>query len=199
PAGGQTAHLVGVNATNGSTVWTSEPGFFTGWPAPCVDEATAVCGTDAASQNTQVVRVAAANGRPLASPAISTNPSGRDLGPGLFDPGTRNPDLLVAVSGGEVAWRQPLAKVFNQRGLSSDNGWNFDRVPASGLFVGSVSGAPVTRTKTTAVIDLASNMTAGFRIATGATVWRAPGTEYSCNELPCTGSTAPSGTGASPI
>ncbi len=53
--------------------------------------------------------------------------------------------------------------MFPPSGLSSDNGWDFGLVPAAGLFVGSVSGAPVSSAGSSETIDLSRTMTAGFR------------------------------------
>src|SRR5262249_37039034 len=80
-----------------------------------------------------------------------------------------------------------LASVFPAPGLSTDNGWDFDRVPAAGLFVGSVAGPPVSSTGSSATIDLSRVMTAGFRISDGTAVWRDAGTLYACGWLPCPG------------
>ncbi len=192
----QTAELVGVDARDGLTTWSSDSFEFTGWPAPCPDDPAVICVGGTIGPQTQVMRFAAATGKPLKSPVVATETVGRDLGPNLFDSGARDPDELVAVSRGSVAWKQPLASVFNEPGLSSDNGWNFDRVPTAGLFVGSVGGPALSQTNTSAVIDLGRSMTAGFRIADGAAVWREPGTQYVCSTLPCSGSALPSRTGA---
>jgi hypothetical protein len=86
-----------------------------------------------------------------------------------------------------VVWRVALSKVFPETGFSTDNGWNFDRVPADGLFVGSVFGAPVSTTASQDVVDLSKTATAGFRIANGAEVWRDAGSTYICGPLPCPG------------
>jgi hypothetical protein len=95
--------------------------------------------------------------------------------------------MLLAVSGASVAWTRTLASVFPAPGLSTDNGWDFDRVPAAGLFVGSVAGPPVSSTGSSATIDLSRVMTAGFRISDGTAVWRDAGTVYACGLLPCPG------------
>src|SRR5205085_3205451 len=105
---GHTAQLVGVDERTGSVAWHSQPREFNGWPVLCPDDATVVCttATDPAAQ-TALLRLEAATGHQLPSPIISTDSAGRDLGPGLYDPGTRTPDLLVGVVGGSVTWRHP--------------------------------------------------------------------------------------------
>src|SRR5262249_49183058 len=72
-------------------------------------------------------------------------------------------------------WTRTLASVFPAPGLSTDNGWGFDRVPAAALFVGSVAGPPVSSTGSSATIDLSRVMTAGVRISDGAAAWRDAG------------------------
>ena len=197
--GAEKATLVGVDARSGAIRWHSAPGAFSGWPTACPDEDTVVCvsNQDPLTGHTQVMRFAATDGHPLASPVIS-NAAGRDLAPGLYDPGNRNPDLLVAVNGGAVAWDQPLGSVFTVRGLSTDNGWNFDRIPATGLFVGSVDGPPVSESANAAVIDLTRTMTAGFKITNGRPVWTDPGSQYVCSVLPCPGTANPNASGYQP-
>jgi hypothetical protein len=189
PAGGETAELVAAVAHTGVTVWSSRPGVFTGWPGRCVDDPSVVCvtGQVGTSPQAQLLRFTAATGAPLASPTISPDSSGRDLGPDLYDPGDRSPEMLLATSGSAVAWQRPLSGIFTDTGLSTDNGWNFDRVAQVGLFVGSVQGPAVSSTSTQDVENLASTMTAGFRIADGAEVWKDSGTSYVCSILPCPG------------
>ena len=134
-----------------------------------------------------MLRFTATTGTRLRSAVISTGTPGRDLGPGLYDPGIRTPEVLVGVTGGAVVWRRPLSSVFDQAGLSTDNGWNFDFVPNRGLFVGSVAGPPLSQTANSDVIDLSRTMTAGFRTRDGGLVWTSVGTQYICMILPCTG------------
>lgn len=76
---------------------------------------------------------------------------------------------------------------------STDYGFNFDRIPTAGLFVGSVGVKPASAIpKVSAVSDLSQYMTAGFRISNGTVAWRDPGTEYACNiPLPCPATDGP--------
>lgn len=184
PAGPDpTAKMVGVDGRSGTVKWTAEPaGQYFDWPLPCVDDPTAVCTTGGVTgtKSSRLVRFRAADGKPLPAPLISTTDVARQLGPDIFDPGTRSPEQLVAVNGATVAWRRPLASVFPLPGSSSDTGWDFDRVPALGLFVGSVGGPPVTATAGRIVSDLSKVATAGFRISDGTTIWRNPGSQYVC-------------------
>lgn len=184
------AELVGVDAATGRQLWHTPTGMFEDWPAPCPDNPLDICTTGSLGQAQQTValRFRASDGAAAGAAVISQSPGGRSLGPDLFDPGTRDPEMLLAVSGPSVAWTRTLASVFSSPGLSSDNGWDFNLVPAAGLFVGSVSGAPVSTTGSSETIDLSQSMTAGFRISDGTAVWRDPGTLFACGQpLPCPG------------
>jgi hypothetical protein len=119
---------------------------------------------------------------------ISQSAGGRRIGADLYDPGVRDPKAMVAVSGDSVKWTQPLASVFSLHGESTDWGWNFDRIAAPGLFVGSVGGPPVESTATAGTISPARAMTAGFRTSDGSVAWQDAGTIYACGQpLPCPG------------
>jgi outer membrane protein assembly factor BamB len=187
----RSARLVGVDAASGRTAWQSQPGAFTTWPLPCADNPSVICTTGymaAAAFGASYLRFDSRNGTLLPSPSISPGTTGRLLGEGLFDPGTRQPEELLAVKGSTMAWSRTLASIFPMPGASTDWGWNFDRIPRIGLYVGSVGSRPLVYTRSRVVEDLAGNMTAGFRVSDGSVVWRAPGTEYACWELPCPGS-----------
>jgi hypothetical protein len=156
----------------------------------CVDDATAVCTTGfelGQPQQARELRFTAATGKQLPSPTFPAGSSPRSLAPDLFDLGARNPEEFAATKGATLVWRKGLRSVFTLAGASTDNGWNFDRVPRAGLFVGSVMGAPVSSTATSAVFDLSKTMTAGNRISDGTTAWRDAGTHYACSDLPCPG------------
>ncbi len=187
----QTAQLVSVAAASGTIAWAAPPALFTGWPIPCVDEPADVCvtSTSAAGNGTTLLRYVAATGRPLAPVVVSSAQAGRDLAPDLFDPGDRSPEVLLATSGGSVSWHRPLSGAFPRAGYSTDNGWNFDRVPAVGLFVGSVQGPPVSSSAGQGAFDLSRTASAGVRISDGSVVWRDQGSQYLCSLLPCPGMT----------
>jgi outer membrane protein assembly factor BamB len=184
------SRLVGVDAATGRQLWHTKAGLFEDWPSPCADDPREICtvgsiGSSELAGQTQALRFRASDGAPAGAVLVSRSPGGRALGPDLFDPGTRNPEMLVAVSGASVAWTRTLASVFPAPGMSTDHGWDFDRVPATGLFVGSVGGPPVSSTGSSATFDLSREMTAGFRISDGTAVWRDAGTTYACGWLPC--------------
>lgn len=200
------ARLVGVDAATGRQRWHTATGMFEDWPAPCPDNPADICTTGSLEQSqqtlsvgqspqTMALRFRARDGAQAGAALISQSVGGRGLAPDLFDPGTRDPEMIMAVSGASVAWTRTLASVFGS-GLSTDNGWNFDRIAAAGLFVGSVAGAPLSSTSSSQTIDLSRAMTAGFRISDGTAVWRDAGTEYACGaSLPCPGGLRVAGEG----
>lgn len=192
----QSAQVVGVDGATGRVLWRTPTGVYTDWPAPCPDDPLDVCTTGFAQggQETVALRFRASDGGPTGNTLISQSEGGRSVGPNLFDPGTRSPEMLLAVNGASVAWTRDLASVFTAPGLSTDNGWDFVLVPARGLYVGSVAGPPVSSTGSGATIDLARNMTAGFRVSDGTAVWRDPGTTFACGSpLPCPTAASASG------
>jgi outer membrane protein assembly factor BamB len=188
--GGRVARLVGADARTGRVIWQGPRAFFTAWPSVCPGMTTAVCltGVTAAQPNAvDLLSYDAATGRPLATvPFSAPGALGRNLGPGLFDPGGRQPEMILAASGSGIAWSKPLAQIFTLPGASSDWGWQFDRPDNLGLFVGSVGSRPIVLTSKRYVTDLSRAMTVGFRIRDGSVVWRTAGS-YSCSLLPCPG------------
>jgi hypothetical protein len=184
---GSIAQLVARDAATGKQLWRSAAGQFSGWPDVCPDDATTICVTGAVVGRRPALplRFSAANGGRV--PSAATTGPGREVGRGLFDVGVRSPELLVATHGNHVSWARRLSDLFTLPGASTDFGWNFDRLEPLGLYVGSAGAAPVTLTKTHFVADLTRTQTAGFRIESGAVVWRAHG-NYVCNALvPCPG------------
>jgi hypothetical protein len=142
-ADGTSAALVAVDAQSGNPVWTTGPGTFTGMPAVCYDDPSAVClsGVLASDAGEGALRFDRSSGRRLPAPHV-TGPGPRELGNGLYDIGDRHPEKLTATRGPKVAWSRPLARVFPQRGATTDYGWVFDRIDRLGLFLGSVGGTP---------------------------------------------------------
>ena len=182
------SELVGVDAVTGRRLWHTPAGEFQDWPAPCPDAARDICltGSLGSAQETLALRFRASDGAQAGAVAISQMGGGREIGPDLYDPGVRSPEEMAAVSGDAVAWDQPLASVFPQQN-STDWGWNFIRVPAAGLFVGSVGGPPLSITAAKAIFNSAAGATAGFRISDGSAAWQDPGTWFACGWLPCPG------------
>jgi PQQ-like domain len=186
--GGPLGELVARDARDGHMRWRSALGAFSTGPLVCPDAVSAICLTGLLSTSPQrgvELRFDSGTGKQLPGALISSL-VGRELAPGLFDPGQRKPELLVATRGGRVSWRRPLRAVFTLPGASSDWGWNFDRAGRAGLFVGSPGWKPVKLSGTHFISDLSRAMTAGFRIRDGAVVWRSRGM-YICNYLACPG------------
>jgi hypothetical protein len=184
------AQLVAADPRTGRVAWRSKTGGFTSWPSVCPDEAAAVCVTGylfSHRRRTNLLRFDASSGKLLSTTLLAAGAFGREIGEGLFDPSQRNPELLLAIRGSMVTWKEPLAKIFTLPGASTDWGWNFDRVRRVGLFVGSPGWRPVHTTGTHVVSDLSHSMTAGIRISDGSAVWRDRGTSYVCGLLPWSG------------
>jgi outer membrane protein assembly factor BamB len=186
---GSAAALVAADAGTGALLWTTGPGTFRSPPSVCGDARSAVCVAGVLASDpgdTATLRFDIATGRRLAAPTV-TGDAPRELGDGLYDAGTREPERLTATRGAKVAWTRPLAKIFPLPGATSDYGWNFGRFERLGLFVGSVGATPKVR-RGRDVVDVSRYRTAGFRIADGAVRWRSRGF-YSCDLLPCPGDT----------
>lgn len=189
PAVGSVTELVARDVATGRVAWRV-PGSFTSWPDACPEGVAAVCVTGFLlwqKRQSYLLTIDARNGKVRAIATLAKKPGGRGVAPGLFDPGARSPELLVAAQSSRVVWRQPLRKVFPLEGSSTDWGWNFDRIERHGLFIGSPGWAPATRTSSRFVVDVSRSMTAGFRISDGSAVWRSRGTTYRCFYLPCPG------------
>src|SRR5437016_3628478 len=92
--------------------------------------------------------------RPAEAFSSSGSTAGREIGPGLYDPGQRKPELLEASRGSSIGWRERLATVFPPAGASTDYGWNFDRYNRLGLFIGGPGWAPLKQTSSAATLDL---------------------------------------------
>lgn len=187
--------IVAADPTTGATVWTSTPGVFTTWPFKCRGGHTAAtCTTGSLSgSGTDLLGFSALNGGTLFAPEISPTRGARLLTDGLFDPGGRSPEELVAADPGGVTWTEPLSSVFNMPGMSTDDGWDLDQVKQLGMYVGSVGAATRTPTGATprpgdeVTIELPDMMTAAFRMSDGAAVWQTPGTYYLCGYVTCPG------------
>jgi hypothetical protein len=159
-----------------------------------------VCATANSASTIRLLRFRASDGTPSPAPVIPTagrTRIAREVGPDLFDPGARSPEQLVATNGPSVIWRRPLATVFAGTGYSTDNGWSFDRIPAIGLFVGSVGGPPLNASATQMSRDLSRIISAGFRISDGTITWTNAGSLYVCGPIRCPGQTQTAG-GVSP-
>lgn len=184
---GNVASLTAVNATTGAVAWHSPPGVFSGWPEICADDASAVCISGQVQNNPDagILRFNASTGQALPSPQLG--PAARELAQNLFDVGERHPESIVATNGDAGIWREPLQRIFTQRGSSTDYGWNFDRFPHLGLYIGSVGTPPFVQTKTRYADELSNSMTAAFRMSDGAPMWRDAGSQYICGYLACPG------------
>lgn len=96
--------------------------------------------------------------------------------------------MVVATTGARVLWEQPLSRLFAGRALSTDWGWNFERVERAGLYVGSVGSRFPSPAGQENTIELSGGSTSGIAITDGAVRWRNPGSFYACGLFPCPGS-----------
>jgi outer membrane protein assembly factor BamB len=186
--GNGAARVVAKDAASGNVLWRSNGGRFFSWPEICPDQPSAVCvsGTVVGAGWGQI-RFATADGKVLADVKMGTaNDPGRELGPDLFDPGSRSPEQLLVVANGREAWSRPLSRIFPLPRASSDGGWDFDRFANLGMYVGSVATRPAIKNGE-ASLDLGGLITAGFTANGGRVLWRARGL-YSCGQpLLCPG------------
>ena len=181
------AVVAAIDARTGATAWMSAPGRFSSTPAPCPGEPKVVCASGSLENGRASgdLRFDLATGKTLA-PAPIAGQGAREISEGLIDPGLRTPESLVATRGSAIAWRNTLARIFGA-GSSTDSGWDIERFERLGLFVGSVGYRPRKLTATYGIFDMSRQMSAGFRIANGAVVWRNRGALFVCGLLPCPG------------
>jgi PQQ-like domain len=187
---GPVARLVAVAARSGRELWRTGPAEFSSSPSVCAGARSTICISGVlatAPQQARLLRFDAARGTLLESPLLSTEGGGREVGVGLFDPGERKPEVLLAIAGRRVSWRKPLTQIFTVPGLSTDWGWNFDRLNGAGLFVGTPGSAGTSLGGGRFRFQLGRSMTAGFGILDGAVAWRDRGSFYACGFLPCLG------------
>jgi hypothetical protein len=178
-----TARVVAADARTGATLWQSGVGTFSSYPEPCAAPATVICvaGTIAGGPRGAELRFDAATGAPLRSADLA----GTDAfaaAPGFLDSDFQ-PERLTATAGGAVAWSRRLEVLFPNGNPA--RGFNFDRVDAAGMFVGSVGANGRTR-RGRFVDDLSRDRTAGIGIADGRVAWRRPGF-YACGNVICPG------------
>jgi hypothetical protein len=189
------AQMVGADALTGQLLWRTSALLFTSPPGSCPGNADDICTTITVFQPPQTwfARYTAVTDPTPGMVMVSHAAGGRAIGPDLIDPGSRDPETLMAVNGAAKAWARTLASVFPSPGASTSYGFTFARIPAAGLFVGSVGVKPVGAfPKLPAVYDPSKYMTAGFRISDGTVAWRDPGTEYACTvPLPCPAADGP--------
>ncbi|MDQ1599860.1 MAG: hypothetical protein QOD68_1334 [Actinomycetota bacterium] len=185
------AQVVAVDVESGQVLWRSAGGFFSGWPQVCPDDIGSVClsGRMASAGDASSLRFDVATGRLGAS--VTAPDGARELAPTLYGSEQRNPELLVATSGGKIAWQRPLDEIFTMRGASTDRGWNFDRLRHDKLYVGSVGAAPTRTPAGKPAMDLARTATVGLRMSDGRLAWSDSGSYYLCNQLPCAGAPDP--------
>ena len=198
PYGLATAEVVARAAATDTVLWRSAVGEFTTVPEICPDQPAAICVNGVQGADHGELRFSATDGHRVAlAPMGTSNFPGRELGPDLFDAGTRKPERLLAVNQGHVVWVRPISKIFTVPHASSDGGWDFDRFAQRGLFVGEVGVRPTIKNGRFS-LNLGAFQTVGIRLANGNVAWRSKGT-YSCHQpLPCPGQSLAGYTSAAP-
>jgi outer membrane protein assembly factor BamB len=181
------AELSAADPRTGRTIWHTPAAPYTAFPNLCPASRASICVTRSfgSGQAGSLLRFDARTGCLCGRLVVSRNQYVRGVGTGLYDPGERSPELLVASDATHVFWVRPLRAIFPQRGISTDWGWSFGRLDGLGLFVGTPGTAPIRRNGLY-ISKLAEAMTAGFRISNGSVAWRSPGA-YECEYLPCAG------------
>jgi hypothetical protein len=101
---------------------------------------------------------------------------------------------MTATDGEHELWTKDLAELFTGKGLTTDTGWNFDRVPKVSLFIGSIGPILDQLENGDYHTDLSTSELVGIRIDDGSVAWRDVGAAYGCNMLPCPGAAASSPT-----
>jgi outer membrane protein assembly factor BamB len=186
----QSARVAALDARTGSILWYAGLNIFHSWPNFCPGQSALVCvaGSTQLPKQTAEIRVNVRTGAQATPFVFSTLTVGRAVGDGLYDPGNRGPEYLLAIERGAQSWNEPLATIFTLPGASTSDGWTFDRVDRLGLFVGGPGWGPTLQSPAKTVYDLSRAMTAGVGIKDGAVVWRNVGAAYACGFLPCPGS-----------
>lgn len=191
PAGqrNNAAELTAMEAGSGRVLWHGAPEYFRSWPAFCPGQPQVLClsGTPRSDlQDGVEFRFDLKTGE-LRGTVDLSDPLVRLVSAGLFDLRAAKPEALAVAADTRLAWREPVATIFNRPGASMYWGWDFDRVDRGGLFVGSPGWAPTQESGLDTTFYLPNAMTAGFRISDGSVVWRDFGTSYVCDLLPCPG------------
>lgn len=177
--------VVAVDATTGAEVWrTAQPLILADSLRPCDDDSTVLCASDGGSLARRIVRIAKATGQATTAPtadgpaAAARRFGGRALGAGLYDTGSRDPDVIAAVdSDGRTLWTKTAPELFQGRPVSSDYGWSWNRY--GDLLVGWLGTINLDRGRH----DLAEHSIAGVEAATGSVVWVDDGAHLGCGGL----------------
>lgn len=114
----------------------------------------------------------------------------REVGDELVDPLSRAPEYVERRAAGRTVWTRRLSELFGP-GTTTDSGWQFNKYGT--VYTGTVyAGIDAYTFHRTERIDLARQpVTAGFRAADGALLWRRPGTSVDCAGTLSTGASRP--------
>ena len=171
------ARVTAYDAATGQPAWTTAAAYYFGDSLSHCGRT--LCATAAQPGGWAQVRINAATGAAWTQSGVATAITrlGRQLGPLLFDSGTRSPEFLVhADANGKVLWSKAVNRLFGVP-VSSDNGWTW--ALRSGVYVGSLG--PVTTAPAlgqTQSYDAGLEKTVGIRAADGKVLWRKAGSPW---------------------
>jgi hypothetical protein len=171
PAGKPASPIVnisGIDAATGTTEWRSGAGIvLSDNPAPCLGNHDFCLTGYNPDGSSDLLILDAATGHGV---NLLPGPN-RAMGPNLYQSDATIPTFEQLTATGAIGWSEPASSIFGA-GYDPGEGWNITTVGS--LNVGSIG--PTISGNT---MNLANNKTAGFSIATGATVWSIPGS-YMC-------------------
>ncbi len=174
---GASVFVIAIEAASGAEIWRTTTSLILADSLyECDDDKAAFCVADEAPGPDRALRIAKADGK-VTSRSASTAPPpiGRALGSGLYDLGTRDPEVIAAIDpSGNTRWTKTAFELFPGRLVSSDYGWQWDRY--GDLLVGSLGWVPLDPGQW----DLSQSSIAGVNAATGEVVWIDDGAELGC-------------------
>ena len=160
--------ISGIDAATGTTAWSSGAGIvLSDNPAPCVGNHDFCLVGYNPDGSSEMLILNATTGHAV---NLLAGPN-RAMGTNLYQSDATTPTFEQLTATGAIGWTKPASSIFGP-GYDPGQGWNI--TPIGSLDVGSIG--PTVSGNT---INLADNKTAGFSIATGATVWSIPGS-YMC-------------------
>lgn len=176
------AYVVAHDAASGKLLWrSSQYAQFTQYPSLCADnKALCMSAEDDWGAGSQALRIDMRTGAvgPEDDNAFPTvaHP-GRNIGPDLYNPDERNPEILARYVDDQLIWSARLDSIFPP-GYTTDDGW--DVTLEGDTYFGSVGGPP---TADRYVTDASAISTAGFDRDTGERHWLDVGSSYFCADF----------------
>ena len=161
-------NVSGVDAETGAVKWSLQSGvLLSDNPVACVGNLDFCLTGFNPDGSSDMVILGAATGQLV---NLVHGPS-RAMGVNLYQSDATTPTFEQLTATGAISWTKPASSIFGP-GYDPGQGWNIS--PVGTLDIGSI-GPTVSGNS----MNLADNKTAGFSVATGATVWSIPGS-YMC-------------------